>query len=258
MSQFDYPKTRAEFRDAVRRELSQVPPIDDGVGAAGVEPDRNPFPTNALCDNCTTEAVLFLSRKGKIAKDPVPQSISVAAQTADGPWYTSLSLIAPAYSVNDVLRVAWIADGGGEQLLISDNRENMDRTYKNYMTQAPGAPMRYWTEGGALVLWPAPVTAGTLSIMVGKRLWSQAQNLDGETVDLIPSEYQPLITKKATSLICATQPDDAILRDLKAGVDLEIADMLMDFMAWAMRQNRSMQARMVPRTGRSGMMLGRR
>lgn len=254
----DYPLTRAEFRDAVRRKMSQVPPVDDGVGIAGAQPVENPFPSNPLLNQCLNEAVAFLSRKGRLARDPVPRSIGVGAQTADGPYYTSLSMVSPAFSVNEVLRVAWIPSGGEEQQLTPASREDMDRTLKNYMTQAAGTPQRYWTEGGYLMVGPSPSAAGTLSLMLGTRLWSQSQNLDGEYVDIIPSDYQPLVTLKTVSFICDTQPDDSILKELKAGTDIAMADGMFDFMAWARRQNRSVQARMVPRTNRMGVIAGRR
>lgn len=254
----DYPLTRAEFRDAVRRRMSMVPPVDDGVGSAGAVPTRNPYPTNPLLNQLLNEAVIFLSRKGKLAKDPVPRLIDVGAQTADGPFYTSLSLISPAYSVNSVNRVAWIPDGGEETQLFPDDRENMDRTYRNYMTQAVATPQRYWTEGGYLLIWPSPSAAGTLSLMLGTRLWSQSQNLDGEYVNIIPADYQPLVTLKAVSLTCATQPDDALLKELKGAVDLELLDGMADFLSWCHRQNRSQQSRMVAKTERRGFLVGRR
>ncbi len=236
-------------------------PLIDTTGDpadAGAVPTRNLYPDNTSLNQALDEAVAWLSRKGRLSSDVVPRLIPIPGVTDDGPWHTSLSYIAPAYSTNEVRRVAWIPNGGQETQLIPDSRENMDRTRTSYMTQTPGTPQRYWTEGGSLLLWPAPQTTGILSLMLGKAMWSQAQEIDQEQVDILPSDYNPLVTLKATSLITSQQPEDQLMVVLKAAVDSELADGLLDFLAWARRQNRSLQPKMIAKTGRVPMFSGRR
>lgn len=253
------PKTRAALRDDVRRAMSQVPPIDTGVGIAGAVPVRNPWPTNPLCNQMIDASVAFLSRKGKLAGDATPELIPIPAQTANGPLSLSLQDIGQTLAVNDVKRIAWYDSGGTvESLLIPDNRENLDRNLRSLMTQPPATPQRWWVEASRLQIWPAPQNAGTLSAMFGIALWSQSQTLDGELLELIPTDYVPLVVWKTVSLLCGTQPDDAVLRDLMQLADREIADMLPDFMAFCARRNRTYEAHIIGPRVRSGIMMGRR
>ncbi len=204
------------------------------------------------------DAVCWLSTEGRLASDPVPQLIAVDSVTDNGPWHQSLRHIAPVGSANDVLRVAWVPDGGSEQQLLPNNRANLDRTRKNYMTQSPGTPEFYWVEGGSLMVWPAFASSGSLSLMLGTALWKNAQNIDGETIDLIPYEYQPLVVYKAVVAICGQQPEDDVLKQRAIIAQAQIDQRFPTFLSWAQRRNRAYQPHMKAKTGRRNFLTGRR
>lgn len=251
-------------RDQVRRLFSQIPPIDDGVGVAGAQPTRNPYPTNANINHALDMAVAWASRKGQLGGDWKPRQIPIAAQTDVGPFALFLQHIGPTLAANEVKRVAWIPSGTTQEtLLIPDNRENLDRQRYPVMTQTPGTPQRFWTEAGRLMIWPAPADAGTLSLMVGLALWSQDQDLDGQIIEIIPDDYLEMVDWKTVSILCGEQPDDMVLRDLKLQAEAQIADILPDFLSYCARSSRSYQGRLVAGLGanrgsRTGVMQGRR
>ncbi len=200
-----------------------------------------------------------MSRKIKIAGDSKPVLYPVQAQTANGPFQITLQQIAPTASVNSVRRVAWLQDNVNEQPLERWNREEQDRDrWLSLMTQQPGGPQAYWVENGVLSLWPAPITAGTLSIMLGKALWSQAQNIDSEVVEIIPSDYWPIIDYKTALLVCLQQPEDMVMAPRAAMLQSMMNEILPEFESWAARMSRMQEASMVPLTGRTGFYGGRR
>lgn len=251
--------TRAQFRDAVRRAFNQIPPIDTGVGAAGVVPVRNPWPTNPNVNMGLDFSVAWASRKARLAGDATPRLIPIPAQTDNGPFAINLQGIAPPLSINDVRRLAWVDSAGDtEVLLTADNRENMDREHQATFSQEPATPTRWWIEAGRLLIWPAPSADGTLSAMFGVSIWSQSQTLDGELLEIIPVDYQPMIVWRTVSYLCGTQPDDAVLRTLMQVADREVADMLPDFLSWAARRSRTYEGCIVPARTRTGQMMGRR
>ena len=250
--------TRADHRDQVRRILGQVPPVDDGVGAAGVQPTRNPYPTNSSVNAFIDDAVAWMSRKVKVTGDTRPRLWPVAASVAAGPFQIAIQQIAPTGVLNDVRRVAWLPDNQNEILLKHANREELDRTRMMLMTQPAATPRLYWVEFGTLSIWPAPQTAGTLSVMFSRALWSQSQDIDQEVIDVIPSDYWPLVDYKAAQMVCLQQPDDNVMQARLSFINAMIADTLPDFEAWARRQSWSWEASQVPETGRVGYYGGRR
>lgn len=249
------PFNRAQLRDVVRRNMGQVPPIDTGAGIAGAQPVRNPWPNNGLVNMMLDDAVAFVSRKGNLSGDATPRLINVAAQTTNGPYAIPLSSIAPVLSINEVKRVSWYNSvDTADTLLKPDNRENMERDRLPTMSQQPATPQRYWQESSHLLIWPAPGSDGTLSLMLGQSLWSQSQTLDGELLELVPTDYIPLVTWRATFLVCATQPEDEVMRDTMALADRMVQEMLPDFIGFCQRRNRTFQGRMVPTPIRTGLM----
>lgn len=251
--------TRAEHRDQVRRLLGYIPPVDDNVGVPGEVPTVNPWPDNPFLDVAIDDTVAWMSRKVKVAGDAAPILYPVPSQTANGPYQITLQQIAPLGVVNDVRRVAWLQDNQNEQTLRRWNREEVDRDrLSGFMTQVPGAPEAYWVEFGKLSLWPAPQTAGTLSIMFGKSLWSQAQTIDDEIVEIIPSDYWPIIDYRTALLVCLQQPEDMVEAPRAAMIQQMLNEILPEFESWVRRQSRMQEASMVPLTGRTGFYGGRR
>lgn len=252
--------TRANLRDGVRREFGQIPPIDNGAGAAGAQPVRNPWPTNPQINQQLDTAVAYVSRKGKLAGDFVARMLPVAATSSIGPLAINLQFLGATLSTNEIRRVAWYSGNGvSETLLTASTRFQMDRDRMPTMAQTPSSPTRYWTEGGRLLIWPAPSSDGTLSLMAGVALWSMSQNLDGELLEIVPTDHIPLVVFKTVSLLCGTQPEDRVLQRLKQAVDTEIKDnMEPDFVEWARTRTQMFPPQMVPEPIRSGMMRGRR
>lgn len=235
-----------------------IPPIDHGVGAAGAVPTRNPFPTNAALNNFIDDQVAEMSRAVKIAGDATPILYPLAGQSANGPYQIRLQSIAPTGSVNDVRRVTWLPDGINEVPLLRWNREELDRDRTGFMTQPPGAPEGYWEEFGVLSVWPSPASGGTLSIMFGKALWSQAQDVDGEVPEIIPSDFWPMIDYGAALLVCASQPANNVFASQANIIQARYNRIYPQFQSWAQRMNRMQEASMVPDTGRAGFFGGRR
>lgn len=248
-------QTRAQHRDQVRRLMSIIPPIDQGVGVAGALPTRWPKPTNPNINMQLDFAIAWLDGECQLGGDATPISYPVAAQTGlnPGPFTINLQAIAPLGSINDIYRVSWI-DGSGtnEDQLISRSREELDRYRMQEMTSPTGTPIYYWVEHGSLMVWPSPDANGTLFIMAGKALWSQSQQIDNEVIELIPSTYWPLVDALTVSLICAQQPMDMVLQGLKQSMDQIVSTMLPNLKRMINRRNRNQQSFIRPGGYRTG------
>lgn len=251
--------TRAQLRDAVRRELSQIPPIDDGTGAAGVAPTRNPFPINALVNAKLDEAVAYFSRKCRIAGDATPRSLPIPAQTATGPYAIDLQRLAPFGHANDVLSAWWVESGGTTgSPLTPDHRDNRTRDRADWPHTGVGTPERYWVDRGKLLIEPAPSAEGTLKVMLGTALWIQATTVDQETIEIIPSDYLPIVAAEAARLVCMTQIEDEEMQNKIPALTAKVVDGLGDMREFFARRNRGYQARVVPDVGRISYGAGRR
>lgn len=220
------------------------------MGAAGVQPTRNPFPTNAQCNTSLDDAVAFFSRKCRLAGDPVPREVPLPAQTANGPTQIDLYRVGMAGATNDVKRVSWRVSGGTDTQLTPTNRDAMDQANLQWVDMPPGTPRLQWIEAGALMVLPAPNVAGTLLLMLQTSLWSQSATLDGEYLDIIPADYHPIVVAKAVELL-----GEQIAGDLEMQIRVKIAaskamDGLEDMLKWANRRNRSYEGGFVPVTGR--------
>lgn len=200
---------RAAMRDVMRRNLLQVPPIDDGAGISGAIPLHAQYPTNAGCNYAIDEAVAFFSQKCGLGGDVKTQAVPFPIVTENGPYAIALQQIAPAGSVNDVRHVSLTMTGGSNQTLVPTSREEMDRSGILWEQQTPGTPQRFWVEAGSLVLWPAPSSTGSLNIQFGKALWSNSTQADAEVLEIIPTDYLQTVLHKATAIVALIQTNDA-------------------------------------------------
>lgn len=245
--------TRAAMRDQVRRRLDQIPPIDDDpTQPAGAQPMRWPWPHNALLDAAIDDAVAFFSRKVKMAGDPLPRTIPIAAVSDYGPYAVDLQTIAPFGSVNEVRRSSWQPAGGSEFPLRSWDRQEMDRLRYGWMNTPPGTPRWCWYEAGSLMLYPAPAAAGSLLVMLGVALWTHADTSDGETLEIIPADHLPAVVAKAAHFVCTAPAADAELARLAPVLLAEVGDGLADMRALFSRRNRPRQPGMMADVGRVG------
>lgn len=249
--------TTAQLRDAVRRDMGMVPPVDDGEGKEGDQPTVWKWPTNALLTQKIREGYAWVSRKTRAGGDHLPLSYAVTAQTDPGPYALDLGLITPAGSVNEVKRAAWIAAGSSEYPLIPDDRDRMDRNRIAWASQEPSTPQRFWVEEGYLLLYPAPSAAGTLTLMLDRELGWQDTNADSYYLTVLPSEHFPTLVAYIVWATCATQPDDSmwaefgkaalmkLLPERKGGMGGED-----DMAAFFQRRSRSYQANLQADVGR--------
>lgn len=243
----------AGMRDYIRRvHFNQVPPIDDGTGISGAQPTRYPFPSNYLLNDSINRAVAWADAKCHISGDPVPRVVPIPGQTAYGPFALDLNSFPPYGSLTDVRRVTWRTVGGYEQPLDVANREELDRLRYMWMNDAPGTPLRYWIEAGKLLIHPAPSSASELLLMAGSTLWSRNANADGETLEIVPAQFLPVILAKAFIFAAESEPDDVVYAAHIKVAQGEVTDGQPDMQGFFARRNRMKLSHLEPETGRTG------
>lgn len=198
--------TRSQFRDQIRRKLQIVPPVDEGVGPEGAQPDNAPNPTNAQINDAFTQAIADINIT--CGWHQLDISVPVAAQTATsiGPFCLELAGLTPnttgaaigdvlAY-VNDIRRVLWTGASMTVPILLSPtNRDSLDRNdMSTYYAITPGQPQSWYCEGYRLYLTPAQFEAGTLDLLCGEGVPDFRH--DSSTLDHIPADWQGMFVDR--------------------------------------------------------------
>jgi hypothetical protein len=228
--------TRPEFRDAIRRDLQIVPPIDTGVPGTvpGQQPTNAPNPTNAQINQCIQQAISDINRFSGFHVNQITTTVPAVDSSTLGPYGTSmLSLGTMSGSVNDIRRVLWTPSDptGVPQLLFPVNRNALDRgEVSTYYNVAPGMPQMWYIEGYALYITPAPSMAGTLTLTAG----TGVLGLQGETdtLDQCPADLQYVVEYQAVVRLSklSTMDIEAKERAQMFGEDAAIG--MRQFAAW--------------------------
>jgi len=180
--------TRAEMRDWIRRMLGIIPPVDtsDTSALPGQEPTQQPYPTNALIDQAIENAARHVNLSLGIIVDTTVRQISVAAQTADGPYRIGLdSLQTGSGSVWGVREAFW-NNGSSDSPLTPASFRDLNRDGEAWTDTEAGTPTRFIVEGLSLYLYPAPSAAGTLKLRCSTGL--MGPRLDSEGFVGLPDE----------------------------------------------------------------------
>lgn len=202
------PLTRAEMRDAIRRDFNIIPPIDAGTGIAGAQPDYRPHPSNAFLNQKLTDALAYLSAKVNYSVN-TDYEISVPVTTDNGAQ--GFDLWAPRdgmgiATIDDVRQVVF-DDGVNTYPLLPRNYLEMNRGYVQWQSMQPARPRWFWIEGYTLFLLPGSSLGGTLHCIVGDGMTNYIN--DASYIEQLPQTYHTGVRYIADMLIAASQPDDA-------------------------------------------------
>lgn len=231
--------TRAAFRDIIRRNIQIPPPLDTNQGAEGDCPSAFPSPSNADLNQAINEAIANLNIACDLGR-VLDVEVSVAAQTANGPFYIDLRTVtAPGRDangwINTVERASWTTDDTNFTRLFPVSRREKDRNGRMWENDAPGTPNEYWIEGYNLALWTAPGTAGTLHLIAGTELFPLST--DGATLTEIAAQFQVVVSNYATMLVAVKRPQDAEMQAIAGNFGAMAKDGMQALKVWANRKN---------------------
>jgi len=246
--------TRAQLRDAVRRELGQIPTFDLSGSTAdiGIQPTTYPEPRNAALNQAIDFAVEEILAFAKVTKNATSIGIPVPAQTANGPYQFSMWDLSPQGNVTTVNHLTWMPTSTTVQRLLPTSREELDRNGTLWEGMAPGTPTNYWIEGDLISLYPAPSSAGTLSMQANQSAWSEASNQDGEVPRLVPIEYVQLLVQCAAFNIAVRYTGNVEMSNRAKMLKPLVEDGKSKFRYEHVTANENLTARIVPKTGRIG------
>lgn len=198
--------TRPDFRDAIRRKIGIVPPIDQGLGPAGAQPLGQPYPDNAILNQVIADALRTVSRRTNFHLS-VGLTTAVTAQTANGPLVIpmmGLQGCPTSATINTIRRVTFTDSSGNTYRLTPSGQFELDRERVLFDTIPPGIPRRFWIEGYAIYVSPAPNIDGTLTLDAGTGI-SQFCS-DSAVIDELPTDYQQVIEDWGALYVCMYMP----------------------------------------------------
>ena len=201
--------TRAQYRDAIRRDMG-LPVASDKGGPVGDPASTHPRPTNDVLNQKLSDAVEMFNLEGGFSV-AVNIPVTVAAQTADGPYAVALWTLGAASdmqqgAVYEVRRVAW-DDGSGNRLRLQPlSRDSMDRNRREWENTPPATPTGFWIEGNQLYVSPAPAAAGTLYLYAGTGVMDF--DSDSDILESFPAALQTGIEYLTVALVASSMPTD--------------------------------------------------
>lgn len=186
---------RAEMRDWLRRMLGIQPPSDTTLEDAkpGDAPSWQPEPSNARLNQAIADACATINRRLRLTDQQDPISVTVSAQTDNGPYWVSLETsldTLPARSITSITGALW-NDGSTRTTLTASSLEELRRIFGTIEDTEPSTPTHYIVEHYRAGLWPAPDTAGTLELRVTTGLL--APQSDTEGFRQLPAEYDQCV-----------------------------------------------------------------
>lgn len=203
--------TRPLMRDAIRRKLGIEPPIDTGLGLAGDEPRGQRYPTNPALNQFIGDAIRYINTEGNLHVN-IGVSFTIPAYPPNwqGPALISLvgdPVCAGRLSINNVKRVVYTDTAGNMYRLRATSYFDRDRNLYAWDTTFAGSqPIQFAVEAASLLIWPAPLTAGTLSLYVGTSFPNFTS--DSDWLDQLPIDYQKVIEDWATVFACQARPNE--------------------------------------------------
>lgn len=165
--------TLREAREQVRRSrLGILTPLVARIEDAlpGDEPDWAQQPSNEVLDDACRDAVRRINLASGSEQNVQTISLAVDAQTADGPYTVNLSDLSVRAGMINNLRDAWWQDASGNYYPLTSRtwaQWGRDGSTPGVMDMDAATPTRYLLQGQTLTLWPAPDTAGTLTLRCG-------------------------------------------------------------------------------------------
>lgn len=236
--------TRAQFRDAIRRDMG-LPVASDKGGKIGDPASTHPRPANFLIDQKLTDAVERFNLEGGFAVAN-NVAVTVAAQTANGPyavplWTLGASMGMQQGATYEVRRVSW-DDGSGNRLRLQPSSpEALDRVRREVDNTPPANPTHYWIEGNILYVEPAPASAGTLYLKTGTGVLDFED--DNDILESFPANLQVGIEYLTVVLVALSQPSDPEWQVIAASYKPQADEYLMKASANRQEQNVMLQAR---------------
>lgn len=225
---------RAQMRDWLRRNLGIQPPIDTQLeGAkAGDAPSWQPDPSNASLDQAIRDACAFVNRELRLTDAGSVTSISVTAQTADGPYWLEMNHQITGLRPGSVVGVkaAWWNNGTDRRQLTPITLEELERDGVRYLDEPVGDPRWYVVSGYRLGVYPAPSAAGTLEGRFTTGLL--APESDAQSFQQIPEEYEQCPLYLALVLIAKVVPDDMEMLTRAKAFEPEASQGLLQLGRW--------------------------
>ncbi len=201
--------TLAQIRDAVRRHLQIIPPIDSGTGNVGDQPPGQPDPNNATVNQAINRAIGAVNRVVRVGKISTLPGLSVAAAPVYqmGPYYVDFSsLVADPLDTAEVADVTWY-DGANYYRLEPYIYYADARRFMQFQQYKPAAhPIQYFMMGNQLGLLPAPLAGGTLYITQMEGL-TQLVN-DTDTISFLPVAYHDVVEYLSVAILSARAAQD--------------------------------------------------
>ena len=245
--------TRPLMREAIRHNLGIVTPLDGGLGNAGDEPLGQRWPTTVVLNDKISDAIRLINVKARL-HSIVGLTIPVGAYgaTYQGPAIVSLAgdVNCPTrLSLNNVKRVVYTDTAGNIYRLRATSYYDHDKNLRSWDATYPAmAPQEFATEAYALLIWPAPLIAGTLTLYAGTSFPNFAN--DNDWLDQLPFDYQLVIEHIATMLVCMTRLNEPNwLQMYKTYKELG-EDGIKEIKQWHATFNQSYTTQLVPDKGR--------
>lgn len=182
---------RAEMRDWVRRMLGIIPPVDttDADAQPGQAPIHQPYPTNALINQCIANAAALVNAKLGIAVDSTIVSCDVEGQTVRGPYRLDLAQFGGEYNASIyAVREVWWHNGTYDTLLEPASFEDLNRRGEPWSDVAPSVPRYIITEGLNMYLVPAPASRGKVKARFQRGICAPLS--DHEGFQNLPAEFE--------------------------------------------------------------------
>lgn len=201
--------TRANMRERIRRDrLGIITPLQMSLAsaAAGDVPTYQPDPSNESINAAIEEALAELNSDIFFATGSSLIPISVAAQTANGPYRINLQTAISSYTalgqINTTRHVHWTPTSGPVINLTPRTFLELNRDYQDIYNTPVGMPNFYSIEGYQILLFPAPSVVGTLYLEAGLSMLSPTSDTD--TVGQLPADFMPVIMDMATVQLIPT------------------------------------------------------
>ena len=255
--------TRKHFRERIRHNLGKRTLRDNDPNAELGEPAAtHPHPTNVFLNEKIDEALRFLNSECDLGfVDDV--EVSVSASTADGAQRILLHNVAPTLYSTEVgdagdihtVKRAYLEVGDTLYPLIPVDREEYDRSRRQWEIEDAGTPRYLWREGNALYLLPGTNTAGTLHITAGTGIIGF--RTDADTLLQLPNDFHSVAVDAATWHTAMSEPNNVEMQTQAGLYRLKVwGDGRGDIggigriRRWKRGQTGEMQAGLYVRTGR--------
>jgi hypothetical protein len=208
--------TRAELRERVRHSLNKRTARDASAsGVLGDPAGTHPWPSNSFLNEKSDEALRLLNSECNLGHVQDIE-VSVAATTEDGVQRVKLRTLTAETpdgqrldfgDVHTVKRAYWEDSGGNLTPLTPLDREEYDRTRRQWETEDATTPRFYWQEGYDFYLLSGTDTTGTLHIMAGTGIFGWYTDTD--TIWQLPNDYHSVAVDLTTQLVAESQQEDA-------------------------------------------------